>query len=1509
MVGSEMMAIKIKWDHDFIKHVAAQNEKYKDDPLVERLTDFISQSVYSSPSHFALEMIQNADDEKSTEIKFYFGKNNKIIVTNNGKKFSKNDVKTICYSGHSLKKNKKGFFGIGFKSVKRVTDTPQIISSNYNFVIHKYYHPEPYDEIPEDIAFNPQKGAIFILPLKSKKEYNNIFKKFMEETNEHLLLFLDYIRRIYIIDRRKKEEKTYVLTYDRKYGILENSYSGNKSFWKVFKKTIYVPKRIRRPMGKKNVRKTEMALAFPVDIKDTPDPQKLFCYLPTERFTGYPFIIQGDFLPILGRSNIDEGHPWNKHLLKQLPELIADAYEDLRNDSNLKLRILSFLPLKKECHDELFIKYIDTIYKELKNREIAFTRDGCFKEPINSIALPHDLWELFSNDDLHEIYKNEKFVISDGYNNFESENLSLLGMETFGLDNIISFFKNNKGIMKKVMGPDWFVSIYAYINDNFEDYEKDALKNIPFLLSETGEFIYPEDPKKMDKPRLIANQYMNKETSFFSELFGKDELIFLHKRFRISRSQKRKNKYDRRLDKVHQLFELLGVIRMVEAHHVITQLILPKFQEARNGKRLGHKKAVLFTNFILENLSYYRKIHGSRTKTDDWEIFSDIRSKILVLAEKRDFTGKKRSVFLSPIDVYRCDEKKKLPSEKYFRDLLEIPFVSRKYFSKRFLGSFTSIPITQASKRRKEYSWDDFFNLMGCWDIPRVIQINRSYSRYDPRLKEDFPNIDWYYKYDSTSGYEIRDWAMLELTDTVQNYINTKNKVEKDRLKDRLIYMRESIAKNWKKYKGYKIAKVSYFYRRYDDTKVDSTFYQQLKNPWFPRSNDGILLSPSKIYKDTIENRYLAPPGSDFIDTSLGSREFYGDIGVIEEMDPWDVLERLQKIKISWNKINQIPPNSFRKLEAYYNYLIEKSKVNPDFKDAIKSIFLKKYLIFFPTKVRGKTKIWWHRDQVFTSETLDHSLASFFQPLFQEGAYSTELQEIFISLGVRIRPSFGEYKEVFQHTIKEWKKASTNKRKELKGKISYALEGLNTLVESESVDDNEEIKKLFDEDIFLTDQDQFLKPNEIYLKDDYEIREVFQDSVPTLWYSGEIASISSSLEKIGFNSLKCYKDKRKPKFVCKEILNKDDVEKMKEFSEIIEAFIENRFSTEYDKQRENIARFRNLQIHTAKNIKVTYFLEGKKRIKNNVPIYLSKNELVISTAENDPWMEIIRDDFSKGVSSIFGDLEPHLRPLINDLHQNPEDINIVIQKWGLEKGRVFKKYVEEKSQVIKMPSVQEEKEPETFKEYVEEEPITHAIDVITGPIQTPQPKSKNEEVFPLETITGFTIKNIKTGEKITVPLERRKKRKGKLPKEREISKTFTPFSSQMTEDIAVEIVKKFEQSQNRGNIKDVRDDEEEGCDLISSGKGGERLIEIKASKEKRSQIKLQPSQYKRAKEDKEKYYIYKVENIEKGKIPHIEIVQNPIDNSKIRIVHLGEFKIEGWNNSDKILIDVKIEKQ
>ena len=1496
------MTTRTRWDHDFIREVAQQNEKYKGDPLVVRLTDFISQSVYSSPSHFALEMIQNADDEESTEIRFYFERDKRIVVTNNGKRFSKDDVKTICFTGHSLKKNKKGFFGVGFKSVKAVTDTPQVISGNYNFIIRNYYHPEPCNEMPDNVPYSPRKGAVFVLNPRNKKQQYGILKRLLEETKEYLLLFLDYVKKVYIVDRRKKKERTYVLSLDRETGNLQNSYTKRESRWKVHKKIVSVPRGVPRPLGKEKVKETEMALAFPADSENTPQPQKLFCYLPTNRLTGYPFIVQGDFFPTLGRGNIVEDNPWNKYLLKHLPSLVAEAFENLRNDLDFQFRILSFLPLEDTCHDDLFLGFLEDIHEELKKKRISYTRNGIFKKPEDSISLPHDLLNLFDDNDLSEIFDDERFAISDEYSHLERDNLSLLGVEPFGPDELISYFRNEMRIMEKVENPDWFVSVYSYIWDNFGRDERQQLKDIPFLLSESGGLIYPRDPTNPKNPRLIANQYMNRQTSFFSDLFRNDELIFLHKSFRVSRSQKRAKSYDPRLDKVHQMFEFLGVVKTVEPHHIINQLILPRFEEVRKGRHLSHKKAVLFTKYILENLSYYRGKYGTRTKTDDWDIFSDIRSRTLVLAERRKATGKKEIFFAAPIEVYRRGEKKKTNPERHFRGASDIPFISRKYFSKRIIGSFTSMPIAQAGQRRKVYSWDDFFHLMGCWETPRVVPVSRSYGRYDDRLKVDFPEVDLYDEHDSTRGYQIADWDMPELARTIQEYSQAESKSDRVRLGSRLVNIRESVAKNWKNYQRFKSAEVSYFHYSGGRLGVDSTFFRILKKPWFPRYSDGKLIPPHRVYKASISNRYLAPPGSDFVKISPGEKDFYREIGVFEEPAPIDVLRELERIKKQWNCSDNLPASSFRKMEAFYRFLVEKTGKDTNFKEQMENEFSTKFLIFLPAKVAGRMKIWWHRNQVFAAEKLNHSVKPYSQPLLQEGAYQEEMKEVFVSLGIRTAPDYSEYEEAFKRIRREWAKVSQRKKEELMGRTSYALEGLCELIKNDSTG-KKDLKMIFDQDIFLTDQHKFLRPSKIFLKDYCEIHEVFQDVIPTLWSSGEIALISPLLIEVGFKSLQGYVERRKAKFMKRVPIAKDDLETFRDLCEIVEVFIENRFSTSYDEQRENINRLKELDVYTARNIKVTYSLDRKRRTRSNVPVYLSKSELTLSTADNNPWVEIIRDDISRSLSTVFGDIGPHLRPLLNDLHENPEDPSQVIRKYGLEKERMFKRFVEDEGQLV-TPIAKEGGELEIPEEEEDEEPTTLLVKASPTSV-TPKTTKREEEAFPLETIKGFVVKDIKTGNVTTIRARRRKKRA--RVRKKPITKAYTPFSSQMVEDIAAEIVSTYESARGRKRIKDVRDDDREGCDLISSGKGERRLIEIKASKGTRSRIKLRPSQYERAKRDGRIYYIYKVENVRKGKIPHIEIVHNPMENPQIRIVHVGEAEIEGWKNSNRVSIDVKID--
>ncbi|MBN1552185.1 hypothetical protein JW979_11995 [bacterium] len=1254
--------------------MAKQHEKYKDDPLVGKLTDYLAQSVYRSPVHFALEMIQNADDAESTEIRFYFEKNKKIIVTNNGKRFSENDVRTICYAGFSLKKKKKGFFGIGFKSVKRVTDCPQIISSRYNFIIHDYYHPEPCNAIPDGIDFSTKRGAIFILPVRSMKEYKSIKNRFYEETNEHLLLFLDHVKRVFIIDRSGKREKRHVLFHDRKKGVLHNSYNDSKSYWKVYKKTIKVPAKIPRPQGKEAVNNTELALAFPTKIDVPPKPQKLFCFLPTDRITGYPFIVQGDFLPVVGRSDIDTDNAWNKFLLDNLPVLVADAFDSLKTDLSFRFRIMSYLPEEATCHDEIFSGYIDEIYGEICKRDVIFTRNHLFRKPSESIYAPHEIWKLFDDDDLKAIYKKEVFIASDGYNDFERGNLSLLGVTKFDLDDILKIFRNEDVIKKKMSKPRWFVSIYAYIWENYNPKISD-LKSEPILLTQDNHLVAGVDGQKTGEPRLISNQYMNMETSFFSKLFKKDELIFLNRAFMLSQNQRREGNYNPELDKTQKFFDSLGVIRRVEAYHIVDKLILPKFQELKDGKYLSQKRMLLFTKYILENLSNYRQHYGTRIKTEDWEIFSKIRSGILVIAEKRNVEGKSITAYLPPEQVYVRGERKKLPCEKHFGNVTDVPFLSRKYFKNRFLDGFTSIPIKQEKRRRKLYSWMEFFDLMGCWGIPRVIKKEKSYWRYDSKLKQDFPGIEWSsFRYDSTSGYRILDWEMSELRDIVRQYKETNNDIEKTRMHKALCYIKESLEKNWMNYGSLIKAKVSYFYRTSLKAEINSTFFQQLTKPWIPRTSNGELIAPSRIFKDTAENRYLAPAGYDFATFSQASKDFYKTIGVREEPDPFDALNRLAKMKGRWDRKENIPDDSIKRLEHFYRFLSRKSKTNSQLKEKIEESFSKQYLIFLPmTFGNGRTKIWWHRKEVFAKETLNPCFNPYFQPLFQEGAYSEQSMDSFVGLGVRPEPGFQDYLDALNKIKKKWENAKDTQEAEIRGQIKYLLEGLSVLIEGKNESEDKDTYGAFNDELFLTDQNEFLKPEQIYVKDDYELEETFRDEIKTLLYDGEIGKIASSLKKLGFKSLKDSKESRKASFVDKESIRHEDIQIFRDFGEVIESFIENRFSFEYDNQRDNIDRFKALKISTAKNIKVTYFLDGKKKIKNNVLVYLGKDELVLSCQDNDPWKETFNDELSRCLASVFGILAPHLRPLFVELHQNQDDINSVIGKWGLEKGGLFKK--------------------------------------------------------------------------------------------------------------------------------------------------------------------------------------------------------------------------------------------
>ena len=126
-------------ESSLITTIYAEKEREKSEDR-DNLLKLTSKKLYGEKIHYVLEMIQNAEDEESTTITFVFKKSG-VIVINNGRPFSEDDVRAICSVKTGSKRKKIGFFGIGFKSVFSVTDRPQIISGKFNFNIERYIYP------------------------------------------------------------------------------------------------------------------------------------------------------------------------------------------------------------------------------------------------------------------------------------------------------------------------------------------------------------------------------------------------------------------------------------------------------------------------------------------------------------------------------------------------------------------------------------------------------------------------------------------------------------------------------------------------------------------------------------------------------------------------------------------------------------------------------------------------------------------------------------------------------------------------------------------------------------------------------------------------------------------------------------------------------------------------------------------------------------------------------------------------------------------------------------------------------------------------------------------------------------------------------------------------------------------------------------------------------------------------------------------------------------------------
>lgn len=361
-------------------------------------------SMYSDPTHFMYEILQNADDHGATEVLFKLSKN-EIVIEHNGEPFEEENVRAITYFGKSTSREdlvKTGRFGIGFKSVFAFTATPIIISGPEHFQIYGLYRVREY---PYPDNFSRSRTRI-ILPfdheseqpdyveeLMSKEEAYRQISKCLTELDMNTLLFTRNIREIRweIDDQSECYSREDEVDDNSRLTAIKDSRSEKTYlvFWKIpiWENEEHKPVEIAFAVG------AEGQLSSIAD--DT-----LHVLFPTRERTGLRFILNGPYRTNPARETISLTDPFNIHLLMVTCRLMKELLPKLRDRKLLTLQFLSILPNEEDTLLSFYVPLRDIVVNEFRKEKLTPTKRGDHAAASGLYRVGTELSDLISDEDL-----------------------------------------------------------------------------------------------------------------------------------------------------------------------------------------------------------------------------------------------------------------------------------------------------------------------------------------------------------------------------------------------------------------------------------------------------------------------------------------------------------------------------------------------------------------------------------------------------------------------------------------------------------------------------------------------------------------------------------------------------------------------------------------------------------------------------------------------------------------------------------------------------------------------------------------------------------------------------------------------------------------------------------------------------------------------------------------------------------------------------------------------------
>jgi len=266
----------------------------------------VSHDLYQTPTHFILELIQNADDNiyppevtPSLTLTSSGAESTTLRIDCNEAGFTFEQIDALAGIGASTKTASShrqrryiGEKGIGFKSVFKAADVVKIASGYYEF---RFDRRESLGMVlpiasPFPVEHRLSNHTQFLLLLKDKQTHQRI-RADLRVIEPHLLIFLRRLRRLRI--QTDDAQRVFQVQYDMSNTTLGEivTITTSEGVGCSSSKTDYIVVRSscdQMPDNekRKGVQTTEITLAFPIDGSERPKigKQKAFAFLPVDDF-------------------------------------------------------------------------------------------------------------------------------------------------------------------------------------------------------------------------------------------------------------------------------------------------------------------------------------------------------------------------------------------------------------------------------------------------------------------------------------------------------------------------------------------------------------------------------------------------------------------------------------------------------------------------------------------------------------------------------------------------------------------------------------------------------------------------------------------------------------------------------------------------------------------------------------------------------------------------------------------------------------------------------------------------------------------------------------------------------------------------------------------------------------------------------------------------------------------------------------------------------------------------